>query len=164
MKYTQVYKIEEYNGTTFIGEDPLQVFSDHIKWVEEKKRDIIKDLHAGHGELINWEYNIIHETDPIGYNHIFYFRPLSIYGAAILRTLLYELIPGLSIRNSISTFKIDYWYKIEPHYTCFETFTSDYAMIYEYPRGTKEYKMIDESDAHILKNVVEMNNKVVKSS
>ena len=159
MKYIQIHKIVEYNGTTFIGEDPFKVFNDHIQWAEEKRRYIIRELHSGHGELLNWLYDPIHEKDTIQYNHIFYFRPLSKYGATLIKNLIYELIPNLIIRNSINTFLLDCWYKVEPHYTCFETYTSDYSLIYEFPRGTKEYKEIDEYDAHIIKHIVDINGK-----
>lgn len=163
MKYTQLHKIEEYNGTVFIDEDVSKVFADHIEWCESKKREIINELHRGHGEIINWMYDPIRPSDMIHRNLIFYFRPLTRYGAVILRNLIYELIPGLTIRNSISHFLIDCWYKVEPHFISYDSYDSDYAMIYEYPRGTKEYRELDECDAHVQKNVVDLNEREVKS-
>lgn len=164
MKYTQLHRIEEYNGTVFINEDPYKVFADHMEWCEEKKREIINDLHRGNGEIIDWLYNPIRPTDQIRRNHIFYFRPLTRYGAVILRNLIYELIPGLTIRNSISFFLVDCWYKVEPHFESFATYNSDYAMIYEYPRGSKEYINLDQCDAHVKRKIIEMNGKDVKTS
>lgn len=159
MKYTLIHKIEEYNGTIFLGEDPFQVFNNHLRWIEEKKRYILRELHSGHGEIMNSEYDTIHETDQILYNRILYFRPLTKYGAALLYTLIYELIPGLTIKNFNKSFVCDCWYKLIPHYTCWETFTSDYAMLYEYYRNTEQYNEIDECDAHILKTINSFNSK-----
>ena len=163
MKYTQLHKIEEYNGTVFIGEDITKVFADHIEWCEEKKREIIRELHSGHGEIVDWLYNSIHPNDQIHRNHIFYFRPLTRYGTVILRNLIYELIPGLTIRNSISCFLVDFWYKVEPHFISFDSYNSDYSMIYEDPRGSREYRYIDECNAHVETKVVEIDSKEVKS-
>lgn len=163
MKYIMLHKIEEYDGTVFIGADIAKVFADHNSWCEKKKRSIINDLHSGHGEIMNWLYEPIKETDNILRDHVFYFRPLSRYGAEILRKLIYELIPGLTIRNSISCFLIDCWYKVEPHFESFNNYNSDYSLIYEYPKGSKQYIELDECDAHILPKIVEL-NKEAKTS
>ena len=52
---------------------------------------------------------------------------------------------------------------MEPHFISFDSYDSDYAMIYEYPRGSREYRYIDECDAHVEKKIVEIDSKEVKT-